>query len=101
MEKELILFDSPILFDTIISVKIGNKFKKYPVHAVYKGRQRYMIDIYNYFVQLPDFKFAIGYLMEEFENHYKAQTQYFYFDAKTNPYLCAKKLTEPLIIPKV
>lgn len=100
MEKEPIPFDSPILIDTIISVKIGNTFKKYPVHAVYKGRQRFMIDLYNYFVALPGFRFAIGYIMEEGENHYKAVSQYFYFDAKTEPFLCVKQLNEPLIIPK-
>ncbi len=101
MVKEFIPLNSPIIMDTIISVKIGNTFKKYPVHAIYKGRQRYMSDLYNYFIQLPEFRFAIGYLMEESENHYKARSQYFYFDAKTNPYLCVKQLSDPLIIPKV
>lgn len=63
------------------------------------GTKRCYGDLYTYFTNNKDFRFAIGYYLEESEctMYWKAQNQTFYFAANRTPYLTGKRLEKPLL----
>jgi hypothetical protein len=107
MEKEYLPFEGVLAYPTWLAVKFSHRATGKPVWVDYivfpqrkDGTFRHYTEIYNYFVGKEGFRFAIGYVLEEGENYYSAQTQYFYFDKKELPYYSAKRIEQPKIRPK-
>ena len=106
MAEEFDLLDT-LICDTLLTVKMtrrtgGSVFVHYVIPREKKdGTVRQYGDIYKYFTGLPDFRFAIGYLLEEQdEQTWKANKQYFYFDKRKNPYWSLNDCEKILFLPK-
>ena len=86
--------------DTFLVVKFGSKFVKYNVPIERKnGSKRTFGNLYDHFTKREDFRFAIGYIRgETLDGYFSGQTQYFYFDRRTAPYLKSKRLDYPLLL---
>lgn len=101
MKKEYFDLMNELTIDTYLSVKIGEKFVHYIIPVERKdGSKRTFGNIYDYFTKKDGFRMALGYILTEtLDGYWKGQTQYFYFDKKTHPYLVEdRKLQAPLLM---
>lgn len=100
-----------LLCDTILIVKKDNKndnTKVVWVHYVVPlfnrklGRNRTFGDLYLYWSNIPEFRFAKGYVRQESEcgKFWEYKTQYFYFSKEEPPHMDTKELKVERFISK-
>lgn len=99
--KDYLDLTEPLMIDTYLTVKLGNKFVHYAIPIERKdGTLRHYGDLYKYFTQKKGFRFAIGYLLGQDGEFWTGQNQYFYFDKKEAPFLSFKETTRKLLLLK-
>jgi len=101
LDNEQIDLMSELYLDTYLSVKFSNgKFVHYVIPVLRKdGTKREYGDLFKYFTQKENFRFAKGYILEQDSSFWMGQRQYFYFDKKGLE-MSVKILSSPLILPK-
>lgn len=98
-KKDYLDLTEPLMIDTYLSVKIGDKFVHYAIYRERKnGTLRTYGDLYNYFInKKKGFRFAIGYCLTEDSEFWYGQNQYFYFDKNEAPFMSLKETNYKLI----
>lgn len=100
-KKDYLDMTDPLMVDTYLSVKIGDKFVHYAIPRERKdGTLRLYGDLYKYFTQKKGFRFAIGYLLSDDKEFWYGQNQYVYFDKNEAPFLSIKETKNKLILAK-
>ena len=91
--KDYLDLAEPLMIDTYLRVKIGDKFIHYGIPRERKnGTLRHYGDLYKYFTQRKGFRFAIGsILIDETATHWIGKNNYFYFSKNDFPYLSFKE----------
>lgn len=90
--KDFLDLNEQLMIDTYLIVKFGNKFCHYALQREKKnGELRYYGDLWKYWPQQKDFRFAMGLILNEEGEFWTGQNQYMYFDAKEPPHLFAKE----------
>lgn len=93
-EKDYLDMTEPLMVDTYLRVKLGDKWMHIGVPRERKNNTfRTYGDVYSYFTsKYNNFRFAIGtILVGEDENTWSGQNDYFYFDKKHTPFLSFKE----------
>lgn len=98
--KDFLDLTEPLMLDTYLIVKFGQKFCHYALKREKKnGELRRYGDLWKYWPQQKDFRFAIGLGLGEEGEFWTGKNQHMYFDAKEPPHLIFKE-TQKFILLK-
>jgi len=92
--------NSDLICDTLLLVKMGSKWVEYVIPIKRKdGSTRTYGDLYHYYSNITDFRFAKGYVLGEslIYDAYTYKHQYMYFSKEELPYFDNRELSKERI----